>query len=415
MGKVALVLTGGVAKGAYEAGVIQALAERQVIPDVIVGISAGAINGTFAASAIAYGNFRPEVVAEDLCWLWEHKVNARNLYDGGHRAQDVDVAHRSLASLFGRLGIDPLRRQYLPRIGWDTLVAFEKLVRGDFSSLISHDFLQSLLDSRLFPVPDVVREVTLSVVTTNLQGATVMTAGDDIDARFSHYEDFRWRKMSRAEWDEFIPRLSDRILASSSFPFVFPPRRIDHEDGAHRLHVDGGMMDCAPVGRAIRMDPEVDTVLVSLGSTILGEDLEMEASLPNMIARVMTIMAGRFIIANYRKVIRVNRQLEALAPFLERDNRGKARRTRKNEELCKAAGFRGLDDFLSRRVVRLIPISPPGGLTGGVFDGFFKPALLREYIAQGYKDTLAALPEDDPLVQGVEPSPARNRRSRPKA
>ncbi|MEB3237510.1 MAG: patatin-like phospholipase family protein [Candidatus Sericytochromatia bacterium] len=415
MGKVALVLTGGVAKGAYEAGVIQALAERRVTPDVIVGISAGAINGTFAASAIAHGNFRPEVVAEDLCWLWEHKVNARNLYDGGQRAPDTDLAKRSLASIFGRLGIDPLRRQYLPRIGWDTLVAFEKLVRGEFASLISHDFLQALLDSRLFPVSEVVREVTLSVVTTNLQGATVMTDTMDIDARFSHYEDFTWRQRTLEEWQEFLPRLSNRILASSSFPFVFPPRTVTDAEGESRFHVDGGMMDCAPVGRAIKMDPEVDTILVSLGPTILSEDLEIAPTLPNMMGRVMTIMAGRFIIANYRKVVRVNKQLEALGPFLDKDAKGKTRRSDRNDALCRAAGFKGIDDFLGRRVVRLVPIAPVGGLSGGVFDGFFKPALLREYIAQGYKDTLEAVGPDDPLVAAPAPRRTAGRRARPTA
>jgi hypothetical protein len=179
--------------------------------------------------------------------------------------------------------------------------------------------------------------------------------------------------------------------------------------------VDGGMMDCAPVGRAIKLDPEVDTILISLGPTILSEDLDMAPTLPNMMGRVMTIMAGRFIIANYRKVVRINRQLELLSPFLDKDAKGKTRRSDRNDALCRAAGFKGIDDFLSRRIVRLVPIAPAGGLNGGVFDGFFKPALLREYIAQGYKDTLEAIRPDDPLVPAARPQRATARRSRPEA
>ncbi|HEU0066484.1 MAG TPA: patatin-like phospholipase family protein, partial [Sphingomonas sp.] len=43
--RVALVMSGGNALGAYHAGAYQALAERGIVPDWIAGASAGAING----------------------------------------------------------------------------------------------------------------------------------------------------------------------------------------------------------------------------------------------------------------------------------------------------------------------------------------------------------------------------------
>ena len=48
-GQVVLVLQGGGALGAYEAGVYQALSEGGVEPDWIIGTSIGAVNGAIIA------------------------------------------------------------------------------------------------------------------------------------------------------------------------------------------------------------------------------------------------------------------------------------------------------------------------------------------------------------------------------
>jgi NTE family protein len=53
---VAFVLSGGASLGAIQVGMLRALYERGVVPDVIVGTSAGALNGAFVAS-------RPQTVA----------------------------------------------------------------------------------------------------------------------------------------------------------------------------------------------------------------------------------------------------------------------------------------------------------------------------------------------------------------
>ena len=58
--KLGLVLSGGGAKGAYEVGVIRALAEYGIEPQVVSGASIGAINGSIVASSsdIAQGRSR---------------------------------------------------------------------------------------------------------------------------------------------------------------------------------------------------------------------------------------------------------------------------------------------------------------------------------------------------------------------
>src|SRR6266581_2903321 len=62
---IALVLQGGGALGSYQAGVYQALAEADLHPDWVAGISIGAIN-----SALIAGN-PPEKRVERLREFWE--------------------------------------------------------------------------------------------------------------------------------------------------------------------------------------------------------------------------------------------------------------------------------------------------------------------------------------------------------
>src|SRR5690242_7905604 len=62
---IALVLQGGGALGAYQAGVYEALAEAGLHPDWVAGISIGAIN-----SALIAGN-PPEHRVEKLRQFWE--------------------------------------------------------------------------------------------------------------------------------------------------------------------------------------------------------------------------------------------------------------------------------------------------------------------------------------------------------
>jgi NTE family protein len=71
---VALVLQGGGALGAYQAGVYEALVEAKIIPDWVAGVSIGAIN-----AAIIAGNEPAERVAK-LRAFWE-EITANPLLD----------------------------------------------------------------------------------------------------------------------------------------------------------------------------------------------------------------------------------------------------------------------------------------------------------------------------------------------
>jgi NTE family protein len=90
--RVALVLQGGGALGAYQAGVYQALHEAGMEPDWVCGVSIGAIN-----SAIIAGN-PPQQRLEKLQTFWE-RITARKVW---HYTPDGDIYRkaRNLTSSF---------------------------------------------------------------------------------------------------------------------------------------------------------------------------------------------------------------------------------------------------------------------------------------------------------------------------
>lgn len=92
---IALLLQGGGALGSYQAGVYEALAEANLHPDWVAGISSGAIN-----SAIMAGNPPTERVSK-LRGFWE-EITANPLLDWAGAAQGL-LERRFHARLFNQI------------------------------------------------------------------------------------------------------------------------------------------------------------------------------------------------------------------------------------------------------------------------------------------------------------------------
>jgi NTE family protein len=90
---IALLLQGGGALGSYQAGVYAALAEAELQPDWVAGISIGAINGALIA-----GN-APEWRVEQLRKFWEQITAAPHGLDAWLIATNSAIA-RLIAKLF---------------------------------------------------------------------------------------------------------------------------------------------------------------------------------------------------------------------------------------------------------------------------------------------------------------------------
>src|ERR1700748_3016825 len=63
--RTAFVLAGGAALGAMQAGMVHALYERGIAPDLLIGTSAGALNAAFLASRPA-----TTATAQELAAVW---------------------------------------------------------------------------------------------------------------------------------------------------------------------------------------------------------------------------------------------------------------------------------------------------------------------------------------------------------
>jgi Patatin-like phospholipase len=93
-GQIVLVLQGGGALGAYQAGVYQALHEAGIEPDWVIGTSIGAIN----AGIIAGNEVRDRLPRLREFW---RRVERRELLHGLSPWRDLANALANLATLFG--------------------------------------------------------------------------------------------------------------------------------------------------------------------------------------------------------------------------------------------------------------------------------------------------------------------------
>jgi NTE family protein len=135
--KTAFVLSGGASLGAVQAGMIRALFERGVAPDLIVGASVGSLNGAFIAS-------RPPTpeTAEELAAIWRglgrsrvFPLNPVTGFLGFFGARDHLVPDGALRDLVSQhLGFGALEDAPVPLhvIATDLLSGRElRLSRGD--------------------------------------------------------------------------------------------------------------------------------------------------------------------------------------------------------------------------------------------------------------------------------------------
>ena len=101
-GRIALVLQGGGALGAYQAGVYQALHEAGLEPDWVSGVSIGAIN-----AALIAGN-APERRLAALCEFWD-RITDRTIWpytpDGDIYRQTRNTVSALTTALFGQPGL----------------------------------------------------------------------------------------------------------------------------------------------------------------------------------------------------------------------------------------------------------------------------------------------------------------------
>jgi NTE family protein len=227
---VAVVMSGGGARSAYQVGVLRGLARH--LPDfrfpIVVGVSAGAINAAFIASHPG-GLWN---AADELANLWRHlRVEDIFRFDTAALAKSLlgwlrwssrspsgrpGTSADGLTELRGLVDTEPLR---------DTLRRAWATVDGEIVG-IGRNLERGTLKAAAL--------ITLNYTT----GQTVTwIQGKDFPA---------WNQPQRRT---LHTRLTvEHVMASASLPLVFPAVRLGHS-----YHGDGGVRLSAPISPAIRL------------------------------------------------------------------------------------------------------------------------------------------------------------------
>ncbi|MEO8455504.1 MAG: patatin-like phospholipase family protein [Sphingomicrobium sp.] len=222
---IALLLQGGGALGAYQGGVYQSLAEANLHPDWVAGISVGAINAALIAGNPA------ESRVEKLKCFWE-TVTADPLSDwftapvlfGGDRARNwANHWHAASAALNGAPGLFSARMTppFLAATGTAEATSFydTSVLKSTLERLVDFDRINA-------------REMRFSVGTVNV------TTGNFVYFDNSTHE-------IRAE----------HVMASGALPPGFPAIDID---GEH--YWDGGLVSNTPLQWVLETSERKDTL-----------------------------------------------------------------------------------------------------------------------------------------------------------
>jgi NTE family protein len=252
--RTAIVLSGGGARGAYEAGVLSYLVEKvypQLPPgfefDIVSGTSVGAIHaGYLAASA----NLDPEVRSQALLDTWSGMVLD-------------DVLRLRTTDWFGI----PLRALGVSSLLWRDGDGGDPDVIG---GLVDIAPLERLVEERI-PWRSLSRNLeagrpqTLCVACTNIHTGlvTVFVDGGDLDT---------------GPWDsdpyaQAIPTriTSHHVRASAAIPFLFPAVRIGDS-----YYLDGGLRVNTPLSPALRLGAE-KALVIGLKCALSIEKASVEA------------------------------------------------------------------------------------------------------------------------------------------
>jgi CRP/FNR family cyclic AMP-dependent transcriptional regulator len=252
----ALVLSGGGARGAYEAGVVSALFEREQF-EIVCGTSIGAINAAVAAQG-ATDQLRP---------LWRG-VPERAVIRGVPPIEEF-------RAVFARKGAR--RKRSLRALAADIARAVRAL-RFASPQLVRR--MTHLLDpAPLVEMLDTVLDRselqrTLIVGVTNLTRARPEAFYWFPDADVAFERTF-------AEEESASVRLVDEnyvaaILASAAIPLAFPNVSLADRDGVVCDYIDGGVGNNTPIRQAIDAGADEITVVIADHIALRDRDHRME-------------------------------------------------------------------------------------------------------------------------------------------
>lgn len=330
--RIAVVLAGAVAQGAFEAGAIRALVRADVEIVRIVAASSGALNGTVLAAGL---RTRDAIAgAETLATLWRD------------HAEWNEVFHASLRDLLKRDGLSDQKR------------------------------LLGLLREHVPPSqPDDPAPINLRLIVAALHGCT-SSIGARPATTFESVRDFHTGDFATVEG---LGGVFTAAVASSALPLVFAPVDLPGVGPC----IDGGAVNNTPMKWALdgAIGAEVDAIVVVATSVEHRSDAADVTGFLPYVGHVVNMLIQERLYRDLRESEQLNAGLAALDDMVARGELSPAQR----EGVQRALGLAG------RRVVDILTIRPLTQLPGTAFSGFFDASLRAEYLEAGYLRGLEVL------------------------
>ena len=374
---IALVLPGGGARGAFQVGVLKALAE--ILPkksanpfSVISGTSAGAINSVVLAARAQH--FRSAIA--ELEQVWAH-FRCHQVYKTDHLTMLKSSVHWLLSIVLG---------------GW---------LVGTPKALLDNAPLRELLSRNVhFP------RIRVAIENGNLAAVAITAAGYESARSTSFFEgpdSLRdWVRTRRCGKRTHLNL--DHLMASIAVPMIFPPQRIGNE-----FFGDGAMRQATPLSPAIHLG--ADRILVIGIRDETGEKIPTTLGPPPSIAQIAGYMLDTLFMdglySDLERMTRINQLIDAV-PAEHR--RGALARFRPidtmlvvpSEDLREIA-------FRHRRELPVALRALLRGISGKSPSGnrllsflLFEKAYTRDLIALGYRDAMKVKDELQDFVSGAE-------------
>jgi len=283
-GHAGLVLSGGGARGAYQVGVISALAERRAgscpFP-VITGVSVGAIN----AIVLAEGADDFPAAAAKLERLWRG-LHSHDIFATDAKAMASQLGGWLAAILFGRFGAEP------PTSFLDNRPLGKLLARSvDFSRI------QTMIDEG---------PLQALAVTASSYGT-----GKSVTFFQGKEPDRAWARARR--FGQVEPLGVAHVLASAALPGVFPAQRL-----GQTWFGDGALRQNMPLSSAIHLGCDRLLTIAARDGTPDTEDKLFQGaehpSLGIIGGQLLDIIFNDYLDADIERLQRINETLEAMLP-----------------------------------------------------------------------------------------------------
>lgn len=327
--KTALILAGAVAKGAFEAGVIDELERKGVEIGSIVSTSAGSLNAALYATGVRFN--RPRLAVDTLLALWRD------------HAGWLDIVKPTLMGLIEGTGLS--KTDTLQRLLFD---AMQRVSRE--------------------PPVGAPAQVKVQLVTTNLSGATL----DKNGIQATTFERLLTFADSAFDTEQGRQDIAQAALASAAFPMLFVPVDVKNVGPC----VDGGVVNNTPINWAI--EAGIERVIVVTGNPRTFK-AEQHLGGGELVGKEVDIAINERLFRDLYQARQVNEKLAALQKAFDAMSLDAAQRAQ-------------ILGILRWKPLQLIEIRPEEALDGNAFSALHRPELRAKYIEAGQRAARQALP-----------------------